>query len=102
MPWSSGLNQGTLYNNNDMLDGHGKMMRYSHYKLSEKLIMLFLGYLSLPTLIDKIMAQVIKIVRDGGWGAITLTVHAGLSHQPTSLLTLVAKSCSKTTKLEAR
>ena len=30
--------------------------------------MLFLDYLSLPTLIDKIMAQVIKIVRDGGWG----------------------------------
>lgn len=42
--------------------------------------MLFLGLLSLLTLIDKIMAQVIKIVRNGGWGPVTLTVHAGLSH----------------------
>lgn len=82
MPWSSGGNQGTLYKNNDMLGGPGKIMRHGHYKISEKLIMLFLGYLSLPTLIDKIMAQVIKIVRDGGWGPITLTVHAGLSHHP--------------------
>ena len=68
MPWSSGGNQGTLYQNNDMLGGPGKMMRHGHYTTSEQLIMLFLGYLSLPTLIDKIMAQVIKIVRDGGWG----------------------------------
>ena len=55
-------------------------MRHGHYKISEQLIMLFLGFLSLPTLIDKIMAQVIKIVRDGGWGLVKLTVHAGLSH----------------------
>ena len=43
-------------------------MPHGHYKMIEKSIMLFLDYLSLPTLIDKIMAQVIKIVRDGGWG----------------------------------
>ena len=56
------------------------MMRHGHYKISGQLIMLFLGFLSLPTLIDNIMAQVIKIVRDGGWGSVTLTVHARLSH----------------------
>ena len=76
-------------------------MRHGHYKISEQLIVLFLAFLSLPTLIDKIMAQVIKIVRDGGMGARDADGSCR-AITPTSLLSLVAKSCSQTAKLEAR
>ena len=81
MPWSTGGNHGTFYTRQMTCLWPRKIdARHGHYKIIEKLIMLFIDHLSLPTLIDKIMAQVIKIVRDGGRGAITLTVHAGLSH----------------------
>lgn len=43
-----GGNQGTLCKSNDILGGQGKMMLDGHYKISEKMIMLFLAFYLYP------------------------------------------------------
>ena len=43
-----GGSQGTLYKSNDILVGPGKMILDGHYKISEKMIMLFLAFYLYP------------------------------------------------------